>query len=329
MLELISGYWISQMVYAVTRLGVPEALSGKSLAPGEIAARVGANEAFLRRVLRALASVGVFAENTRGRFSLTPLGRTLRAGQPGSLRDFALMMVDDHNWRAWGALLETLKTGQTAFDACYGMGHFDYLALHPEKSREFSASMASISGTENEAVARGYPYGRHTTLVDVGGAHGHLLAAILRRHKKLRGILYDRPEVVEGAEASGFVTSPGVRDRVRVAGGSFFESVPRGADAYLMKYILHDWDDARCATILGHCREALAAGGRVLAVDRVIRAGNGPDWSKWLDINMMVVPGGLERTADEFRALFAQAGLRLLKIHKTATPLSILEAARD
>jgi predicted O-methyltransferase YrrM len=238
------------------------------------------------------------------------------------------MIVADYNYQSWEALLPALQQGKTAFDLKFGMPIFEYLRDHPEDDRQFSASMASISGTENEAVARAYPFGRHARLVDVGGAHGHLLAAILRRHKKLRGVLYDQPHVVAGADASGFVSAPGVRERCEVSGGSFFDSVPTGADAYLMKYILHDWDDAKCARILGHCRDAMASNGRVLVADRVIQPGNAADWSKWLDINMLVGPGGQERTRDEFAALFASAGLKLVRVHRTASPVSILEAAR-
>ena len=329
MLGLVIGHWISQSLFAVVKLGVPEALGAKALAPAAIAEQVGANAPYLRRMLRALASAGVFREDARGRFALTKVGRTLRADTPGSLRDFVLMNVAPYTYRAWERVTDTLRGGATAFDLEHGQGIFDYLKAHPEDDLQFSKAMASISATETAAVARAYPFSRHRQLVDVGGAHGHLLAAILARHKKVRGILYDQAQVVAGAAASGFLTAPAVRDRIEVASGSFFDAVPAGADAYLMKYILHDWDDARCARILGHCRDAMTPDGRVLVVDRVIRPGNGPDWSKWLDINMMVGPGGRERTRPEFAALFAASGLRLVKVHRTRSPLSILEAARD
>jgi len=327
MLALLTGHWISQMLFAVAKLGVPDALGTKALAPDAIAAKVGANAAYLRRVLRALASSGVFSEDARGRFKLTTLGKTLRSGR-GSVRDFALMIVAPYQCQAWEALPEAIRTGQTAFDLRHGVPNFDYLRAHPEDDRQFSASMASISGTENDAVARAYAFGRHERIVDVGGAHGHLLATILRRNKKLRGVLYDQPQVVAAADASGFVSAPGVRERCEVIGGSFFGSVPAGADAYLMKYIIHDWDDAKCARILGHCREAMEPGGRVLVVDRVIQPGNGTDWSKWLDIQMLVGPGGQERTQAEFAALFASAGLKLAAVHPTQSPLSVLVAER-
>jgi len=328
MLGLISGYWISQCLHVVAKLGVADALARGPRAPDVLAAQLGAHGPFLRRVLRALASVGVFAEDAKGRFRLTPLAETLRSDRPGSLHDFTRMIVDDYNWQAWGALEHGVRTGELAFDHMHGRPLFDYLAQHPEKERVFAASMASISGTENAAIARAYPFGKLRQLVDVGGAHGHLLAAILRKHKKLRGVLYDQPQVVAGASQSGFLAGADLAARCEVRGGSFFDAVPAGADAYLMKYILHDWDDEKCLRILGHCRDAMAEGGRVLAVDHVIPKGNGADWGKLLDINMMALPGGQERTRDEFRDLFARAGLRLTRVVRTACPLSILEAVR-
>jgi hypothetical protein len=175
-------------------------------------------------------------------------------------------------------------------------------------------------------VARGYDFARFRTLVDVGGAHGHLLGTILQRHRRVRGILYDQPQVVAGAAESGFITPPHIAGRCTVQGGDFFVDVPAGADGYVMKYIIHDWTDDQCARILSNCRAAMAPGGRVLVVEHVIRPGNAPDWAKLLDINMLVIPGGQERTRGEFRALFARAGLRLQRIHKTAAALCILEA---
>ena len=328
MLNLTIGHWIARLTYIAAKLKLADLLQGGPRTASQLATATGVQAPALYRVLRALASVGVFAEDARGRFKLTPLGQTLRSGRPGSLRDFALMIVAAYNYTSWGRLLDALQQGKTAFDLEFGQPLFDYLRDHPEDDRQFSASMASISGVENDAVARAFPFGKLGKLVDVGGAHGHLLATILRRHKKLHGLLFAQPQVVAGAEASGFITAPGVRERCEVVGGSFFESVPAGADAYLMKFIIHDWDDAKSARILANCRDAMAPGGRVLVVDRVMQPGNGTDWSKWLDIQMMVGPGGQERTKAEFAALFASAGLKLVRVHPTASAPSILEAVR-
>jgi hypothetical protein len=326
MLGLISGYWISQLVFVVAQLGVADELANGPLTPAALAKRVGAQPDALHRVLRALASVGVFAETADGRFRLTPTAATLRTGVPGSLRSFAQMIVAGHNQRGWQELLHTVRTGEVGFDRVHGMPYFPWLRAHPEEDRVFSESMASISGPENDAVARGYDFAKFDTLVDVGGAHGHLLAAILRRHKRLRGVLYDQPQVVAGAVASGFISAPEVAARCTVEGGDFFAGVPKSADAYLMKYIIHDWDDDRARTILRHCREAMRPDGRVLVVEHVIAKGNAPDWAKLLDVNMLALLTGRERTLEQFRTLFRSAGLRLRRAHATQSALRILEA---
>jgi hypothetical protein len=324
MLGQITGYWVSQMIFVAAKLGIPDVLAKTPKTPAAVAEQVGAHAPFVHRMLRTLASVGVFAETPNGRFRLTPAAATLRSGVPGSLRDFALMMVDDYNWAAWGALLHGVQTGGVAFDHVHGQRFFDYLVAHPEKQQQFAASMASISGAENAAIARAYAFGRFGRLVDVGGAHGHLLATILRRNRKVRGVLYDQPQVVAGAAASGFLT--GLEDRIEITGGDFFASVPAGADGYMMKYIIHDWDDERCVRILGLCRDAMAPGGRVLVVENVIEPGNRPGWPKLLDINMLALLTGKERTKAEFRELFARAGLTLRRVVPTASPISVLEA---
>lgn len=329
MLGLISGYWISQLIFVAARLGIADVIArhGPST-PAAIAKRVRAQAPLVGRVLRALASVGVFAEGPGGRFRLTPLAQTLRSDRPGSLRSFALMSIDDYNWQAWGGLADGVVTGESPFEKHFAMPFFPWLQQHPDKERVFSASMASISGTENAAIARAYPFSDLRRLVDVGGAHGHLLAAILKKHKKLRGVLYDQPQVVVNAGKSGYLATPDLKKRSEVIGGDFFEAVPAGADGYVMKYIIHDWDDDRCVRILDNCRGAMDPKGRVLVVDHVIPPGNGASWGKLLDINMMVVPGGQERTREQFRELFARAGLRLKRVVPTGCPLSILEAVR-
>lgn len=328
LLSLIQGYWAAQLVYVAAELDLADLLAKAPQTPDALAKKVGADPVALARVLRALASLGVFKADAKGRYRLTPLAQALRSDHPGSLRDFARMMIGDYNWRAWGELLQGVRDGKPAFDRVHGMPFFQYLQQSPEKERRFSASMASISAAENNAIASAYPFGELTRLVDVGGAHGHLVSAILRRHKKLKGVLYDQPQVVANAPARGFVTAPAVQGRIDVVGGDFFTAVPAGADGYLMKYILHDWDDARCVTILRLCREAMAPGGRVLVVDYVIRPGNAPDRGKLMDVNMFVLLTGKERTKTEFAELFEKAGLRLRRVVPTAGPLSVLEGVR-
>ncbi len=327
MLHLICGYCVSQLVFVAARLKLADALAEGPLSAEALALRVGANAGNLYRVLRALASLGVFAELPDGRFRLTPLAQTLRSDHAQSLRDFALMTIDDWNWQVWGALEHGVVTGGNAFEHVFRMPPFQYLREHPDKERMFAAAMASISATENSAVAGAYPFGTFTRLVDVGGAHGHMLAAILRRHKKLTGVLFDQPQVVAGAPQSGFVTAPDIRARCRIEGGDFFRSVPKGADGYIMKYIVHDWDDEKCIRILKNCRAAMAPEGRILVVDDFIAKGKAKTLAKILDVSMMIMPGGRVRSREEFGDLLSRAGLRLKRVLPTAAGLGIVEAA--
>lgn len=325
MLELIIGYWVSQLVHVAAKIGLADLLKGGPKSPAELARSAGVDPRALHRVLRALASVGVFAERKDGRFALTPLAATLRSDRPDSMRAFAIMMVEDYNWEAWGDVLQSVETGQTAFDRVHGMKIFDYLGKHPDKARTFGEAMTSISSTENPAVTAAFDFSKLGTLVDVGGSHGHLLAAILKANPKVKGVLFDLPQVLEQARKAPYVGARELAGRIELAPGDFFQSVPQGADAYIMKYILHDWDDDRCTKILENCRRAMAPNGRVLVVDTVIPPGNDPHWGKLLDITMLVGPGGRERTRSEFVPLFARAGLKLKRIIPTACALSIVE----
>jgi hypothetical protein len=325
MLDLITGYWASQLVHVAAKLGLADLLKTGPRSPAELARSTGTDPRAVHRVLRALASVGVFTERKDGRFAMTPLAATLRSDRPGSMRAFAIMMVDDHYWQAWGDFLQSVKTGETAFDRVHGMRGFDYLGRHPEKARTFGEAMASISGAENPAVAAAYDFSKVGTLVDVGGSHGHLLAAILEANPKLKGVLFDLPHVLVQARDAPYVGARAIAGRMDLVSGDFFESVPRGADAYIMKYILHDWDDDLCAKILANCRRAMASNGRVLVVDTVIPSGNDPHWGKLLDINMLVLTGGRERTRSQFAQLFGRAGLKFKRVIPTACPLSIVE----
>lgn len=327
MLDLITAYWTSQLVFVAARLGLADQIGKGARTAAELATAVAADADRVHRVLRALAAAGVVVEKSGGRFALTPLGATLRSDVPFSMRNFALMMVDDYNWLSWGKLLDGVVKPTTPFEDVLGCRTFEYLHRHPDKLKTFAESMSSISATENPAVAAGYDFGRHGQLVDVGGSQGHLLGAILQRHTKVRGTLFDLPEVVAQAQQAPYLAAKGLPGRVQFAAGDFFANVPAGADAYVMKYILHDWDDDRCVQILTNCRQVMAKGGRALVVDNVIPKGNAPHWGKMLDINMLVLTGGRERTAEDFVALFQRAGLKLVKVHPTQCPLSVVEGA--
>ncbi|MFN3241022.1 MAG: methyltransferase [Planctomycetota bacterium] len=322
MLDLINGYWVSKMVHVAAEMGLADALGDRARTAAEVAGEVGADPERLHRMMRALTGVGVFSVDGDGRYANTELGATLRSDRPDSMRDFARMMPASYNWHGWDALDVGIREQRTPFDEVFGMGGFAYLQQHPDDEAVFARAMASISGAENPAVAAALPLDGIGSLMDVGGSGGHLLAAVMQQHAALRGVLFDQPQVVHGAKQAGYLQ--GLGERVAFAGGDFFEAVPGGVDAYLMKYILHDWDDDRCVRILQNCRANLSADGRVFVVDNVVVEGNEPSWGKLLDVNMLVLTGGKERTEAEFAALFARAGLRLDRVLATECPLGIV-----
>jgi hypothetical protein len=328
MVDLIIGYWVSQLIYVAARLDLADRLKQGPMKVDDLAKQVDVDQRALYRMMRALASVGVFAETDSGVFSLTALAETLRSDRPDSMRDFALMMVEGYNWKAWQDLHESVKGDEIAFDRVHGMPIFEYFEKHPEHREVFARSMSSISGTENPAVAESCDFSKIGTLVEVGGSQGHLLATILRLHPGMKGVLFDRPSVIEQAMQAPFLKADELDGRVTFEGGDFFEAVPSGGDGYLMKYILHDWNDEQCATILSRCREAMNPDGRVFVVDTLLESGNEPQLGKLMDINMLVLTGGRERTEAEFAELFGKSGLRLEAVHPTECPLSVVEAVR-
>ena len=324
MLNLIIGYWVSQMIFVAAKLGLADLLKDEPKSAADLARATRMNAATLHRLLRALASVGVFAERADGRFERTPLAATLESNAPGSMRAFALMMVEKYNWDSWTELAYSVETGAAGLDKALGMKVFEYLDRNPEHARVFGESMSNLSAVENPAIVAAYDFSRFRKIVDVGGGHGSLLSAILAANPKLSGVLYDNPRVVENARKAPHMTKD-VASRMEIVGGDFFEKVPDGADAHVMKYIMHDWDDARAVKILANCRKAIAKNGALLIVDTVIPPGNDPHWGKLLDLNMMVLTGGLERTEKQFAELLRKAGFELVRVVPTACPLSIVE----
>jgi len=327
MLNLTIGHWIARLVHVAAKLKLADLLKDGPRTVQHLAEATGVQTSALYRALRALASAGVFAETTGGRFKLTPLAATLQSDVPGSLHAWALMINERYHWDSWLELLHGIKSSEVPFIKAHGVLAFEYLDKHPEDLAIFGASMTSLSVTENPAVAAAYKFSGFGTLVDVGGGHGSLLATILKANPKLRGVLFDQPSVIERAQKDQHVTAQGIAERCTLESGSFFESVPAGGDAYIMKYVLHDWNDEQCVKILGNCRAAMNAKGRVLVVDNVIPPGNDPNWGKLLDIQMLVI-GGRERTKKEFAAMFTAAGLKLKRIVPTQCPLSIVEGTR-
>lgn len=325
LLQLVMGKWVAMAVSAAAKLRVADALhEAGPLAAAELAARTGADADALGRVLRALASVGVFATDPAGRYRLTEVGRYLRSDVPGSVRAIADYCGADWSWRAWGDLPATVRTGATAFDRVFGRPVFDYLGDHPAEAAVFHDGMTGFSTAAAPAVAAAYPWGRFGTVADVGGGHGALLLTILAEHPGVRGVVFDAPQVAAGATEA--ITAAGLGDRCRAEGGDFFRAVPAGADCYLLKHIIHDWADEPAATVLRNCRSAAAPGGKLVLAEMVVPPGDGPSPAKLLDLEMLVIAGGRERTEAEYAALLAGAGWRLARVHPTEAPVSLLEA---
>ena len=325
MQSLINGYRVTQLLHAAVMLGIADRLIGGPQSTGELAATAGAQEDALYRALRALASLGVFREVAPRRFALTPLAELLRTDHPHSLCAMVLFQAEEV-YRAWGELLYSLRTGEPAFDHAYGMPHFDYLAQHAEASAVFNRTMSENTARSVRAVVNAYAFPASGVVVDIGGGHGAFLAAVLQAHPGLRGVLFDQPHVV--ADAAPTLEAAGVAARCARVGGDFFTPPLPAGDLYLLRQVIHDWDDARSAAILRHCAEAMARDGKVLVIEALIPPGNDPSPVKLLDLQMLVMTGGRQRTEQEYRQLYAAAGLRLLRILPTNTQFSIVEGAR-
>lgn len=329
MLQVATGYTSAQVVHVAAQLGLADLLADGPRSIEDLAGATDAHAPSLARLVRALAVLGVVSEGDGGRIELTPLGTTLRSDVPGSVRDAVLFLVGEWSWRAWGGLLHSVRTGEPAFDRIFGMSNFEYWEHDAEAGAIHDAYFRAMARTTSAPLVAGYDFSRFGTVVDVGGSNGSLLAAILRAHPGVRGILFDLPHVVAGA--APVLAEAGVADRCAVVGGTFFESVPPGANAYLLKYIIHDWDDARAGAILRRCREAAAPGAVLLLIEQVLperlEAGTAAQRVTRLDLQMLVLtPGGRERTEGEFRALLGAAGFALRAVLPTASPFHILEA---
>jgi len=325
--DLALGKWICQAVYVAADLGIADLLRDGPRTAAELAKVTGVSADALARLLRALVGLGVFAKVEPDRFALAPMGAWLRSDLPGSLRGFCRMVGHPDTWRAWGDLRESVRTGEEAFARLFGVGLFDHMETHPDLAGIFQDAMGSISGMETVAVLDAYDFGGIGTLLDVAGGHGFLLAGILKAHPQMRGVLFDMPHARAGGAA--LMAREGLADRCRVVTGDMFAEVPGGADACIMKHIVHDWDDARSLTILRNCHQALPAGGKLVVVDMVIPPGPEPHFGKLLDLEMLVVTaGGRERTAAEFERLYGEAGFELTRVVPTAAPVSVVEGRK-
>lgn len=326
MLQMVTGTWLAQAISVAATLGIADLLAAGPRAPAELAERTGTHANTLYRLLRALAGAGIFAEDAEGRFENTPLSDLIRSDTPGSLRAMSRFVGSAESWLPWGDLLESVRTGACAFERRYGMPFFAYTARRPEFAAVFNEAMTSITDHVADAVADALDLGAYATLVDVAGGQGVLLATVLAKTPGQRGVLFDQAEVIAGAHS--VLEKGGVADRVQLASGDFFVSVPEGGDAYLLKYILHDWDDERAGRILASIHRAAKPGARLFVIDAVLPPGNTPDVGKLMDLAMLIQPGGMERTQKAFAALLGGAGFSLERVVPTGTHVSIIEATR-
>jgi hypothetical protein len=325
MSRMLTGYWISQALYVAAKLGIADLLKDGPRFADDLAQATKSHAPSLFRLLRALASAGVFADDGKGRFILTPLAECLRSDLPGSQRALAIMSGEEH-YRAWGELLYSVKTGKTAFDMVYGMPIFEFLSKNLEQAKVFDGAMVGVHGRETLAMTDAYDLSDISILADIGGGNGSLLTTVLKKYPAMRGILYDLPGVTE--RAKGHLKAAGLADRCSVIGGNFFESIPSGADAYLMRHIIHDWDDDKARKILQNVHRTMGEDGRLLVVEGVVPPGNDPSFGKLLDLTMLVVPGGKERTEEEYRTLYDACGFHLTRIMPTKAEVSVIEGKK-
>jgi hypothetical protein len=322
MIGILGGYQVSQATYVAAKLGIADLIAGGTTSTEALAAATGARPERLRRVLRSLASHGIFASAGPGEWRQTPLSETLRSGVPGSVRDMALMWNEEHYW-AFGRLLEAVASDRPAFDLHYGTDLWSYLRDQPESAATFNAAMGNLVREVHAAAAAAYDFADVRHLVDVGAGHGTLAATLLAAHPSLEATLFDLPHVVGGAVDS--LQRAGVADRASTVGGDFFAAVPEGADAYLLSFILHDWSDDECVAILGNVRRAIAPDGRLLVIENVLPDDDSPHFGKLIDLTMLAMLPGQERTQSEWAALFERAGFRLERVVATASPVSVVE----
>lgn len=322
LMEMIMGQFPSRLIYLAAKLKLSDSLAEGPMTAGELASRTGTHAPALYRVLRTLASMGLFAEDNDHRFALKPLGSALRSGTPSYAA--ALILAGEVVSRSLDHILHSVQTGQDGFQKAFGMPVFDWLSSHPEEAALFSETMRGFHGMEPAAVAAAYDFSPFKCIADIGGATGHMLTTILGRYAGPRGLLFDLPHVVGGAPA--LIRQRSLTDRIRIEPGSFFENVPDGADAYLLSHIIHDWKEEQCLAILGNCRRAVGPDGRVLLIEMVLPEGDAPHPGKMLDMVMLAASGGQERTEAEYRSLLTRAGFRLTRVVPTASPVSVVEA---
>lgn len=322
--RLINGYQITQAIHVASRLGIADHLGHGPLSSNELARLSGSHPRTLYRLLRALASAGVFCETEDRTFSLTPMSECLRSDSPTPLDGWAAYVGRPYAWQAWSQLEHSVRTGESAFRHLHGESVWEYRSIRPDENAIFNRAMTANSRGAIEATIAAYDFSRFRHVADIGGGQGQLLAGILAANKGMRGTLFDQPHVV--GKADEVLSQHGVADRCEIVGGSFFETIPVGADAYVMRAIIHDWDDQEAISILKTCRRAMTADARLLLVERVVEPPNEGPISKFSDLNMLVMLGALERTCDEYSALCRAAGFETRGTTHAGAYFQVIEA---
>jgi hypothetical protein len=327
LMEMTIDHWRGELLLQAAEMSLADKFDGEAPRTAkDLAGEYGMRHRELYRFLRALTGIGLLAFAGKDSFRLTDLGKAIRTGAPGAARSAVIALVGDMVKPAWKDFDHGLMTGDPGFEKAHGQSLFEYLQKNPGMATFFSETMVGFHGREPPAVAEAYDFSGIGSLVDVGGASGNMLGHVLSRHPGVKGVLYDLPHVV--ADAPALLASHGVADRVTIEGGSFFESVPKGHDAYLLSHIIHDWDDGENATILRNVREAMNPDGKLLIVEMVLPEGDEPHMGKMLDMMMMLVPGGEERTAAEYAELLEPNGFRVTRVVPTNSAVSVVEAVR-
>ena len=325
LMQMVMGFMLSKSISAAAKLGLADHLAGGPLYYTDLAAVAGLDQKALHRLMRALASVGVFAETSPGTYGLTPLSQLLRSDVPGSLRNMAVMVTTPSHWLPWGKLEDTIRADISVADSVLGSDIWGYFRENTEEAAWFNGAMTSFSGMTAGAVLEAYDFSRARRIIDVGGGHGFLLSTLLAAAPQATGAVYDLPQVTQTAPSP----DPAVADRIEFIGGDFFQFVPVGGDIYTLKHIIHDWPDDQCRTILRNIANSMNSDGKVLILDAVLPDECNPDPGFVMDLNMLAMtPGGCERTAHQFNELVQSSGLRVSRIIQTASPVCVIECVK-
>jgi O-methyltransferase domain/Dimerisation domain len=324
--QMMFGCVLTQAIHVAATLNIAELIAAEGpLNPAVLAGKTGVKEEALYRLLRALASVGIFSIDEQGKFSLTPMAECLKEDSPDSVKAMALSMGNAF-YKAYSELPFSVQTENDGFKKAFGVPIFEWLTNNPDQGKIFDRMMTDIHGGETEPMVNQYDFSVFNTIVDIGGGNGEVITGVLKKNPGVKGILFDMPDVIKRAQAN--IAASGLGDRCKLEGGSFFESVSKGGDAYIMRHILHDWSDADAITILSNCKKSMNPGGKVLVVEAVIQEGNGPSPFKLLDLTMLLV-GGKERTSKQFEHIFSKAGFKLNRIVPFQHDLSVIEGVAN